>query len=94
MWVDPYGEQFFNCPLQWITYDITEWYKEYLYITEIGSPAPYRDQSSKWIDAWLVYRAAFNQYQQYQMEKKVKGPKAGDDLDAMGAHLMRQKRGR
>lgn len=94
VWVDPKGEQFFSCPMLFISDDITEWYKSYLYSTEIGGLTPYHDQASKWVDAWLVYRAAFNQYQSHQMEKKYSKKGGADDLDAMGAHLMRQKRGR
>ena len=93
VWDDGFGETFYNCPSIWITDDIIEWFRSYLYATEISSVIAYSDRANKWVEAWLVYRAAFNQYQSYQMEKKYSKGK-GDDLDAMGAHLYRQKRGK
>lgn len=93
VWVDPDGEQFFNCPMLWITDDITGWYRDYLYSTEIGAAVPYQQQSNKWVEAWLVYRSAYSRYQQYVIEKRTKNPKGTDDLEMMGANLMKQKRG-
>lgn len=91
VWDDRHGEVFLNCPLAFVTEDITEWYTEHTYDTEVGSPLNYREQSVKYIEAWMTYKTYYNKYQSYRIEKS-KNQKQGDDLDAMAANLMAQKR--
>lgn len=76
----------------WITGDIAEWYREYLYDTEVGEALPYSLQSSKYVEAWLTYRSAFNKFQNERIKNSTPN-KSEDNLDIMAANLMKQKRG-
>ena len=91
VWDDRHGEVFYNCPVKWLTDDVIDWYQEYVYNVEIGGSIPFREQSSKYIEAFLVYRHFLGLYQADEMDKKAKRPD-NDDLDRMGANLMAQKR--
>lgn len=79
--------------MHWVTEGVTQWYREYLYDNEIGQALPYSLQSSKYIEAWLIYRNAYQKFQAQQLEKKSKPDKSSDNLDAMAANLFKQKRG-
>ena len=91
VWTDFKEESFFNCPLLWVTSDIVDWYQEYSYDIEIGSPLNYHKQSSRYVEAWQIYKRFYNDYQSIQAEKRMK-PKSNDSLDQMAANFMNQKR--
>lgn len=92
VWTDAHEEMFYNCPLLWVTRDIIDWYQEHKYDIEIGNPLNFWKQSTKYVEAWQVYKAYYEKYQVYQTEKRMKKNKGPDPLDTMGANFMAQKR--
>ncbi len=92
VWFDSHEEYFYTCPMQFLTQDIIEWYTEYDYDTQIGTPLNYCQQSCKYIEAWRLYKMYVEKYKAYQLEKQTRHNKSGDALDAMAANLMAQKR--
>ncbi len=39
-----------------VTEEIIDWYKEYEYNKEFGTSLVYEKQSSRYLEAWLVYK--------------------------------------
>jgi hypothetical protein len=91
VWDDRHGESFYNCPRRFITDDIVEWYQEYLYDIEIGTPLNYSDQSSKYTEAWMLYKHFFNRYQTDAISNRNKSDTGA--LDMLEAGYLNRKRG-
>jgi hypothetical protein len=55
---DPSGEgnNYYTCPLKFVTNEICDWYREYQYVKEFGTHIEYHEQSNRYIEAWEVYK--------------------------------------
>ena len=67
VWYAESGEEFYNCPIQFVTDNVRQWYQEMIYDTNRGIIGkPYREESARYADAMQIYD------QEYNMQLKVK----------------------
>jgi len=58
VWEDD-DDEFYNCPLRFITDQTAEWYKEYAYYQDFPGAAPaYRQMPAKFLEAISYYKGA------------------------------------
>ena len=78
VWED--GEdQYFSCPLLWITDEIIAWYDEVVYSKEFGG-LPYDRQSNRFVEAYLFYQSEMSRFTK---EKSAKDDKTTDGLSQL-----------
>jgi hypothetical protein len=58
IWFDPITEdEYYVCPIRFVTNNIIEWYNEYSYNMDFpGTARKYGEQSNKFIDAAHIYK--------------------------------------
>jgi hypothetical protein len=84
VWYD--GEdEYYTCPLCWLSDSIINWYDEYLYTQEFGTALSYNDQSNRFIEAWQQYKIAFNRFS----EEKMRHTGKVDGLQTLKAGFFR-----
>ena len=69
VWETP-DDQFFSCPVSFISPAIWDWYTEQAYYKEYGAPVPYDKQSSLWLDAWSIYSSYYSKYLQERNKRE------------------------
>lgn len=63
VWEDYDGNQFFNCPLQFISDEAIRWYENFKYDSVFsGAVVNYKNQSAKYIAAVAYFNAAVHSY--------------------------------
>jgi hypothetical protein len=62
-------DQFFSCPVSFISPAIWDWYSEQAYYKEYGAAVPYDKQPALWLDAWSIYNQYYGQFMQAKMKK-------------------------
>lgn len=82
VWQDEDNE-FYSCPIKWITEEITDWYQEVTYQQEFGIAEPYHSQSNRFLEAWSFYRYHLSRFQKQQQE--IKSDKSADALSSIRA---------
>jgi len=78
-------EEFYNCPLRWISEQIIDWYEEYSYYTEFPGAAPiFGNMIPGWTEALQYYKI------QYKHFYDLINPSRGKDSTSRGLSILRQ----
>lgn len=78
VWDDGEENEFYSCPMYWVTDSIHEWYEEYSYCKEFGMSICYQNQSKRFFDAWLIYKYWYDIF--CVKKQKNTTDKTGDSL--------------
>jgi len=70
VWEDGENE-FYNCPLRFITKEALSWYQEHLYNEHYHTALPYHMQSEGYVKALAYYQTMFNKMN--AMKRKTEG---------------------
>lgn len=84
VWEDGDDNEYYNCPIRWLTSDIAEWYQQYSYDIEFHCGLTYDQQSIRYTEAWQIYKQHLNRFQREQAEKG-KQDKTADGLESLQA---------
>lgn len=69
VWADD-EDEFYTCPLRFLTDEVVVWYSEYSYNKELGGAKPYANQSKRFIDAMFLYNKYYNEYYREVLKSK------------------------
>jgi hypothetical protein len=75
VWIDDETDQdFYSCPMLWVSQNITDWYSEYAYIRKHPHTAKeYKTINAKYAQASSVYESAYDFFHKLKNPpKKVK----------------------
>jgi len=71
VWRDLDEDDYYSCPVKFITEHVVAWYSEYAYYLEFGSAPAYDKLPAKWHEALGVYKKALADYTE---ANKPRGP--------------------
>lgn len=73
-------DQFYSCPLSFISPAVWNWYAEQAYYKEYGSAPAYNEQSALWLDAWAIYSSYYSKFLQQAHKKNEDGTSKSLDV--------------
>jgi hypothetical protein len=87
VWEDEVENEFYNCPLRWLTEAVLDWYELYAYDMEFHKGLSYDRQSNRYIEAWKVYRLFSSKFSLMQSKRHNQSK----DLQVMAQEFIRNK---